>query len=115
MREKKDTLVNPIYEWETSDIWEYINRQHLKVNPLYARGYDRVGCVGCPLASYHQKMKEFSDYPQYKTMYIKAFDKMIEERKKRGKKCEWENGEEVFNWWVEEYKRAPKGQMSLFD
>ena len=48
-------------------------------------------------------------------MYIKAFDKMIEERKKRGKKCEWENGEEVFNWWVEEYKRTPKGQMSLFD
>ena len=115
MRENKDTLVNPIYEWTTPDIWEYINRKGLKVNPLYSKGYDRVGCVGCPFASYHQKMKEFNDYPQYKTMYIKAFDKMLEERRKQGKTCECQNGQEVFNWWVEEYKQVPKGQMNLFD
>lgn len=119
MRENKDTLVNPIYEWTTPDIWEYISRKGLKVNPLYSKGYDRVGCVGCPFASYHKKMKEFSDYPQYKTMYIKAFDKMLEECKRKGKRKGkedvWKTGEEVFNWWVEEYKRVPKGQMNLFD
>lgn len=116
MREKKDTLVNPIYEWTTADIWDYIHMYDLKVNPLYDRGYDRVGCVGCPLAGYHQKMKEFNDYPQYKTMYIKAFDRMLEEYKKKGKGDEgWKTGEDVFNWWVEEYKQVPKGQMNLFD
>ena len=115
MREKKDTLVNPIYEWSTTDIWDYIHIRQLNVNPLYSKGYDRVGCVGCPLASYHQKIKEFSDYPQYKTMYIKAFDKMLEERKRKVKEDVWKTGEEVFNWWVEEYKRVPKGQMNLFD
>lgn len=115
MKQNKDIVVNPIYEWEDADIWEYITNQQLKVNPMYSKGYTRVGCIGCPLASYHEKMKEFNDYPQFKTMYINAFDKMIEQRKRLGKPCARENGEEEFNWWIEEYKRVPKGQMNLFD
>ena len=66
-------------------------------------------------------MKEFADFPQYKKAYIKAFDRMLEERKKTGKEnhgndyhC-WEKGEDVFEWWIEEYKRVPKGQMNMFD
>lgn len=116
MKEKGSTVVNPIYEWLDNDIWDYIKQENLEVNPLYEKGYSRVGCIGCPLAPYHQRMKEFNDYPQYKTMYIKAFEKMLEKRKEKGKPVDmWKTGEDVFNWWIEEYKRVPKGQMNMFD
>ena len=115
MKEHNDTLVNPIYEWTDADIWEYIRQENIKVNPLYFRGYKRVGCIGCPLSGYHNMKKEFNDYPKYKQLYINAFNRMIAERKKKGKKCEFETGEEVFEWWIEEYKHNVKGQISMFD
>lgn len=114
MRNHEDSIVNPIYEWLDSDIWDYINQEQIKVNPLYAKGYSRVGCIGCPLASYKEKLKEFSDYPKYKQLYINAFDRMIEERIAKGKETEWKNGEEVFDWWIGEHQHNVKGQLSLF-
>lgn len=114
MKEHKDTVVNPIYEWEDADIWEYIRAKEIKVNPLYNMGYERVGCIGCPLAPYHHRVKEFKDFPKYKQMYINAFQKMLNNYTQKAK-TDWKSGEDVFEWWMEEYKRMPKGQMSLFD
>lgn len=117
MREHGDTVVNPIYEWTDSDIWEYINENHIKINPLYECGYHRVGCIGCPLATYKQKQKEFADYPKYKDAYIRAFDRMVSEIKTKGREDvlgkTWTDGEAVFNWWIEEGKRNVKGQLSF--
>lgn len=117
MREHKDTIVNPIYEWTDTDVWEYLRQENVKTNPLYERGYHRVGCIGCPLATYKQKIKEFSDYPQYKKAYINAFQRMCDIREAEGKvqRGSWADGESVFNWWIEENKYNVKGQMSLFD
>lgn len=121
MKENKDTMVNPIYEWFDEDIWDYIKAENINVNPLYSKGYQRVGCIGCPLASPKMRAKEFVDYPAYKQMYINAFDKMLKAREAKGKKNlgndyhYWKTGKDVFAWWMEEYKRMPKGQMSLFE
>ena len=87
----------------------------MKVNPLYEMGYTRVGCIGCPLAPYHQRKKEFNDFPKYKQLYINAFDKAIKNRRKRGLKEIWKNGQEMYDWWLEEKKYNVKGQMNLFD
>ena len=123
MKDHEDTIVNPIYDFTDKDIWEYIRKKDLKVNPLYEKGYKRVGCVGCPMTTYKQRMKEFSDFPTYKQAYIKAFDRMLEVRKANGKDDvtgkegfhRWETGEDVFNWWIEKWRYEVKGQMSLFD
>jgi phosphoadenosine phosphosulfate reductase len=114
MREKKDIIVNPIYEWTDSDIWEYIRENHIKYNPLYDRGYKRVGCVGCPMATYKEKNKEFADYPKYKENYIRAFQRMLDVRDADNKKeCAWKTGQDVFDWWIERYKYEVKGQINL--
>lgn len=42
--------VNPIVDWSDEDVWDYMNAEHLPVNPLYCEGQKRVGCVGCPMA-----------------------------------------------------------------
>jgi phosphoadenosine phosphosulfate reductase len=117
MREHNDSVVSPIYDWLDSDIWEYIRRENIEVNPLYERGYKRVGCIGCPLASYSDKMKEFADYPKYKEAYIRAFGRMLDKRNREGKKVieMWTDAQAVFDWWLREYKDKCRGQMTLDD
>ena len=117
MRENKDIIVNPIYEWTDSDIWEYIRENNIKYNPLYDRGYKRVGCIGCPMASYKEMMKEFAEYPKIKDAYIRAFQRMIDlyDDEKRAKRCDWKTGQDVFDWWTERWKNEVKGQMTIED
>lgn len=110
--QKNKMVVNPIIDWKNSDIWEFIYSEHLDVCELYQCGYGRVGCIGCPIAG-KRRYKEFADFPKYKKLYIHAFDKMIEERKRRGLTCQWDNGNEVFLWWMEDENIA--GQMELLD
>ena len=117
MREHNDSVVSPIYDWLDTDIWEYIRRENIEVNPLYERGYKRVGCIGCPMASYSDKMKEFADYPKYKDAYIRAFGRMLDKRNREGAKVieMWTDAQAVFDWWVQEYKDKCRGQMTLDD
>ena len=98
-KKNKDTICNPIYKFTDDDIWDYIKINKLKINPLYARGYKRVGCIGCPMGGKRNQLQEFSDYPKYKENYIKAFERMKpSENNKRNLK----SGEDWFNWWVGE-------------
>ena len=122
MKKKGDTVVNPIYEWSDTDIWNYIRDKDIKYNPLYDMGFWRVGCIGCPMASYKIKQKEFNLFPTYKQAYIHAFDKMLETLRKRQNKdgakreIEWANGKEVFDWWIQEDKYGDDpNQMTLED
>lgn len=98
---KGKRVVNPIIDWKDEDIWDYCISQKIDLNPLYYCGFNRVGCIGCPMAGKAQA-DEFLKYPKYKQLYIHAFDRMIIERKRREKETEWQSGEEVFHWWVED-------------
>ena len=96
-------MVNPIVEWKTDDVLQYIEDQKIAINPLYGCGFDRVGCVGCPLAGTEDRQFEFAMFTAFKKNYIRAFDRMLEARMKSGKSTEnWENGIDVFHWWMED-------------
>ena len=41
--------VNPIYDWNQWEVWKYIKSKELPYNPLYDKGYRRIGCWCCPL------------------------------------------------------------------
>jgi phosphoadenosine phosphosulfate reductase len=56
---KGKMTVNPIVDWSNADVWGYIHSESLPINPLYQCGFERVGCVGCPLGGYkHQCMDD---------------------------------------------------------
>jgi phosphoadenosine phosphosulfate reductase len=95
------SVCNPIIEWTNSDVWDFIHSEKVICNPLYCMGFDRVGCIGCPMAS-KKRYFEFSIYPKYRNLYIHAFDRMIQERLRRGLETQWKYGEEVFQWWMNE-------------
>lgn len=56
---------------------------------------------------------EFSRYPQYERLYISAFERMLATRRARDLPCDWESGEDVFRWWMEDENVA--GQISMDD
>lgn len=114
-RLKAKRVVNPIVDWKDDDVWSFLEDAKKPVNTLYEEGFCRVGCVGCPMASKHREI-EFVRWPAYKNLYIRSFDKMLQERKRRGKLTtgSWKNGAtglDVFNWWME-YDILP-GQMEM--
>lgn len=94
------TMINPIVDWTDEDVWQFLKHYGCECNPLYRKGYCRVGCIGCPLGGSKSMKREFNDYPKYKEAYIRAFDKMIKRRIERGLPPVWNSGEECFTWWI---------------
>lgn len=99
--QKKSMVVNPIIDWKNTDIWEFIESEHIPTCKLYKCGYNRVGCIGCPMAG-KKRYKEFNDFPKIRDAYIRAFERMLEVRKERGLKVQWKTGRDVFDWWMED-------------
>ena len=117
------TTVNPIIDWSNEDVWEFLN-DVAKVPhcELYDQGYERLGCIGCPLASINERRRAFELWPKYKQNYINAFQRMIDERNREGavvlrkpperkeysaqrldgstSEYQWKNGQECFRWWM---------------
>lgn len=113
-RKNKTIIVNPIYEWSDTEIWDYIRKNNVDYNELYDMGYKRVGCILCPLAKKSEKQRDIITFPSYKERYIKAFEKMLESRKQKGKNDTtgaWKDAESVFRWWIED--KNIEGQMSF--
>lgn len=112
---KNKVMVRPVIDWTEAEIWSYILNHKLPYCELYDQGWDRVGCIGCPLNSKSQK-KELALYPKVRENYIRAFEGMLEYRNKKGMRTEWKTGEEVMKWWLGECKKqdVEEGQCSFF-
>ena len=95
-----NTLVNPIIDWTDQEVWEFLRYYGCESNPLYKEGYTRIGCIGCPLSGSKQMYRGFARYPKYKEAYIRAFDKMLLNRKKPFKNAK--SGKDVMKWWLGE-------------
>ena len=107
---KGTRTVNPIVDWQNADIWDYCAAEKICMNPLYACGFARIGCIGCPMAGKHRK-EQFTRYPKYRDAYIRAFGRMLECQKRKGLSGLWQTGEDVYRWWMED--GVLPGQMVL--
>lgn len=112
----KSTInINPIVDWSDEDVKDYIDSEHINICNLYKCGFNRVGCIGCPMTAGKKRNFEFGMFPKFKDMYIRAFDKMLKERKTSGleNKMHWQSAIDVYHWWMED--GVLPGQMSLLD
>ena len=111
-RLKAKRIVNPIIDWPDDAIWEYC--QDLDLNLLYSEGWQRVGCIGCPMAG-KERFAEFARFPKYRNMYIRAFEKLIDIRKAKGKilPYEWQTAVDVYHWWMEDGVIAGQIEMEV--
>lgn len=95
---RRKTVLNPIIDWLDEDVWEFIRTYNVRYCELYDKGYKRLGCVGCPMSS--KQDEELNRYPKIKRAYLKAFERMLKARRERGLKTQWENAEQVYDWWI---------------
>lgn len=106
-KDKTKTYVNPIIDWTSNDVWDYIHKHNLPYCELYDQGFHRIGCIGCPMARKEQLMG-FERYPRFKALYIKTFQKMVDKRLRDGLATTWDTGQDVFDWWVANRERRKK-------
>lgn len=110
--------VNPILSWSDADIWAYSKEAGLEQCSLYGEGFDRLGCIGCPMARENGRRMEFERWPEFRRLWVKSFGRMYKERVRQGKptlerygSC----GEDWFNWWISDraQDRPLDGQVEM--
>ena len=42
--------INPIVDWSSHDVWQYIREHNVPYNPLHDRNYPSIGCTHCTRA-----------------------------------------------------------------
>lgn len=94
------TMINPIIDWTTEEVWEFIREYNVPYCCLYDEGFTRLGCIGCPMGRRKVREKEFERWPKYKALYLKAFDKMIENH--GGVLREYNNADEIMKGYISE-------------
>lgn len=95
--------INPIAEWPDHWIWDYSAEAGLKQCSLYDEGFTRLGCIGCPMAGEAGRRREFERWPEFRKLYIRAFENMLEARRERGLPILHQGkhaAEDWFEWWL---------------
>ena len=110
---KGKRVVNPIIDWTNDDVWEFISQRHIVVNPLYAMGYKRVGCVGCPMNS--RNAEELEALPKYKANWLRWFGHLIDDAKRDGRSCRFKTAEEYYARWTSQKALVSENQMRFED
>ena len=116
------TLINPIIDWTTDEVWEFIREYKIPYCCLYDEGFKRLGCIGCPMGSKEMREREFERWPKYKNLYLMAFRKMVENRGGAAKKYhtadDWMNvwteqtAEDVMEGYMTEHFKKPNGGVA---
>lgn len=66
--------LKPIVDWSDDDVWDYIRRHNLPINPEY-KNARRVGCLICPKANFTSNYHALLRYPKLIDCVIKARQK----------------------------------------
>jgi len=113
---KGKRVINPIVDWEDSDVWNYLNSRKINHCCLYDEGFTRIGCIGCPMAQKKGKLKEFERWPKYYDAYYRAAERIVKIQIERLgiEKVHFKTAKELMDWWIYEMKDDPN-QEKLFD
>lgn len=96
---KDKIVINPIIHWSEADVWYFLNEvAKVEYCSLYDKGWRRLGCLFCPMASQKEIIRHKKLYPKYYAMMIRTIGKIREQ----GFMSKYPNQtpEEVFDWWI---------------
>lgn len=74
----------PILSWSDDNLLEFIKERNIKLHPLYYNDDGtidikrRLGCMGCPMASYKKRLEEFKQYPNMVKLYCNRGEQYID-------------------------------------
>lgn len=110
--------LKPIVDWSKEEVWEYIKRYELPINPEYAER-ERVGCIICPKANFSSNYTALLRYP-------KLIDAAIKAREKSNNAIDWiitsdkedyadRQAEYICRWLNHSFRQFTKKQRELAD
>lgn len=107
--------LNIIINWSDPEVWDFIKENNVPYCKLYDEGFNRIGCLMCPMASGANRKYEAEKYPKYVDMFIKAFEKMHEKKVVEGKRAgtRWKSGEEWFWWWMDDNRKSEDPDQTI--
>lgn len=119
-KDERKHFINPILDWTTEDVWEFIRTRKLPYCELYDQGWKRIGCLFCPCAPSADRQRHAKEYPAVRRRMVRGFQRLVELRRQPGRKpMSWQTGEELFEWWIAVERKtkadAPPGQMMVFE
>lgn len=108
-------LVTPIFKWGDDDVWNFIHSRNLPYCELYDQGFDRLGCIGCPMAGKRGRELAFKRYPKFMNAYIRAFDDIVANplTQNRYFHKKFKSGREMFDWWMSDKSHKMKIDLPL--
>jgi phosphoadenosine phosphosulfate reductase len=110
-------FVNPIIEWDDSDVWKFIKSSNLPYCKLYDEGWKRIGCLFCPFASVKERKMHAERYPKIRDMFIRASEKRYLYMKENNITAylRWQSGEEMFWRWMSNQGSKRNEQCTIFE
>ena len=98
----------PIQEWTAMHVWLYIFDKDLHYNPLYEKGFDRIGCWLCPAAS-------LADFENLRHTHPKSMEMWDEKLIQSGREKGIENPDLWVKFGLWRYDKLPPLMKKLAD
>jgi len=116
MKDPSKRFVHPLIDWTERQIWSYIRLSNIPYCELYDQGFDRIGCLFCPMIYHKRRQHEVRIYPRYAAAFRKAFRRLYERRKAAGAESvnRWPDGDAMFEWWIGDGHRDESGQQLMY-
>jgi phosphoadenosine phosphosulfate reductase len=73
--------VAPIVYWSDDDVWQFLKQNKIPYCSLYDEGFERIGCVGCPLKVQRLREIDFARWPRYERFWKRACFALWENKK----------------------------------
>jgi phosphoadenosine phosphosulfate reductase len=105
--------LNPIIDWTTKDVWEFIRGNALPYCKLYDEGFKRLGCVLCPMHGPVEVAVEQARWPKLSEAWRRAALRYWERQTDGGKK--FPDGDSFFQWWLTRKGHDDKDQCVMFE
>lgn len=115
MRDETKTYLHPIIDWTNAEVWEFIKSHKVPYCELYNKGCKRLGCVMCPMGGTNGMLQDVKRWPRIYAQYLRTFEKMLDEKRKKGLPTVWSTSEDVMHWWIYNPPKGNPDQISLFE
>lgn len=94
---KDKLMIMPILNWTKRDVWEFIRSNRIPYCGLYDQGYDRIGCIFCPMASVKSKIRDRKAFPGVEKAIKRSIQYLIDNYNYMNN--HQATADEVFDWW----------------
>ena len=120
-KKHKSRVYMPILFWTDEDIAEFVRERCIKCHALYYRGgyFDasqRLGCIGCPLQSRKNRIRQFEENPKYVRLYIKNAQVWYDAHNGNGKQRKYNNAINAFvaNVFYDSYEQFKAASYTMY-